>query len=61
MSLNLFNTLTKQVEEFIPMKKDEVGFYSCGPTVYGFQHIGNYRSYVFADTLKRVLRYSGYM
>ena len=60
MSLNLFNTLTKQVEEFIPMKKDEVGFYSCGPTVYGFQHIGNYRSYVFADTLKRVLRYSGY-
>ncbi len=63
MSLNkiqFYNTLTRKKEEFAPINPPNVGFYSCGPTVYNYQHIGNYRAYVFADTLKRVLEYSGY-
>ncbi len=60
MSLQFYNTLTRQKEEFIPINKNEVTFYSCGPTVYNYPHIGNYRAYVFADILKRVLMYNGY-
>lgn len=60
MALKFYNTLGRKKEEFIPINKDEVTFYSCGPTVYNYPHIGNYRAYVFADTLKRVLVYSGY-
>src|SRR3989338_10359995 len=60
MVLRLFNTLTRKKEEFIPIKKGEVGFYSCWPTVYWFQTIGNLRTYIFNDTLKRVLTYNGY-
>jgi cysteinyl-tRNA synthetase len=60
MALQFYNTLGRKKEEFIPLNKDEVTFYSCGPTVYNYPHIGNYRAYVFADTLKRVLLYSGY-
>ncbi len=60
MSLQFYNTLGRKKQEFIPLNKDEVTFYSCGPTVYNYPHIGNYRAYVFADTLKRVLLYSGY-
>ncbi|MDD5731657.1 MAG: cysteine--tRNA ligase [Patescibacteria group bacterium] len=56
----LHNTLTKKKEEFKPIKEGEVGIYSCGPTVYNFVHIGNLRSYIFADTLHRVLAYNGY-
>lgn len=58
--LYLFNTLSRSKEEFIPINEEEVGFYSCGPTVYNYAHIGNLRAYVFADTLKRVLRFNGY-
>lgn len=58
--LKLYNTLTKAIEEFSPIKKDEVSMYSCGPTVYNYPHIGNYRAYVFADILKRTLLYNGY-
>jgi cysteinyl-tRNA synthetase len=58
--LKLYNTLTRKKEEFKPIKKDEVGLYTCGPTVYWYQHIGNLRSYVFADILKRVLTYDGF-
>jgi len=58
--LYLFNTLSKSKEEFIPIKEDEVGFYSCGPTVYSYAHIGNLRSFIFADTLKRILKFNGY-
>ena len=58
--LKLYNTLTRKKEIFRPIKNKRVGIYTCGPTVYSYQHIGNLRSYVFADTLKRVLLYNGY-
>ncbi|KKR75041.1 MAG: Cysteinyl tRNA-synthetase [Candidatus Nomurabacteria bacterium GW2011_GWA1_40_8] len=56
----LYNTLSREKEVFSPIDKDEVHMYSCGPTVYNYPHIGNYRAYVFADILKRVLQYGGY-
>ena len=58
--LKLFNTLTRKKEEFKPIKKGQVGLYTCGPTVYWYQHIGNLRAYIFADTLKRILEYNKY-
>jgi cysteinyl-tRNA synthetase len=58
--LRLFNSLTRQLEPFQPVHEGEARVYSCGPTVYNYQHIGNYRAYVFADTLGRVLSYKGY-
>lgn len=58
--LKLYNTLSRKKEDFKPLKKKGVGIYSCGPTVYSFQHIGNLRSYIFADILKRVLLYNNY-
>ena len=58
--LFLYNTLTRKVEKFIPVDKDEVKMYSCGPTVYSYAHIGNFRAYIFSDTLRRVLKYNGY-
>ncbi len=58
--LKLFNTLTRKKEVFKPLKDKEVGFYSCGPTVYWYQHIGNMRTYVFNDLLKRILQYNDY-
>lgn len=58
--LRLYNTLTRKKEIFKPIKDKEVGLYSCGPTVYSYQHIGNLRSYIFVDILKRVLEYDGY-
>ncbi|MBI3305854.1 cysteine--tRNA ligase [Candidatus Nomurabacteria bacterium] len=60
MPVKFYNTLTREKKVFVPIKKREVAFYSCGPTVYNYAHIGNLRSYVFADTLKRALLYSGY-
>ena len=59
MKLNLYNTLSRKEEEFTPIN-DTVRIYSCGPTVYSFAHIGNFRAYVFMDTLRRVLKYNGY-
>src|SRR3989344_5381401 len=58
--ISLYNTLTRKKEDFFPMDKKEVLMYTCGPTVYNYPHIGNYRAYIFADTLKRVLEYGGY-
>ena len=58
--LRLFNSLTRQLEEFSPVHPGEARVYTCGPTVYNFQHIGNMRAYVFADTLGRVLTHKGY-
>lgn len=58
--LNLYNTLTRKKEEFKPIKPKKVGLYACGPTVYDYAHIGNLRSYIFEDVLKRVLIYNGY-
>ena len=59
MKLYLYNTLTRQKEEFVPIRPGEVGVYTCGPTVYNFAHIGNLRTYLFEDVLKRVLAYNG--
>jgi len=58
----LFNTLSRKKEKFVPINPDgkTVGMYVCGPTVYWYQHIGNLRSYIFADVLKRTLKYFGY-
>ena len=60
MTLHLFNTLTRRKEEFVPIKANSVGLYTCGPTVYNFAHIGNLRTYIFEDILKRVLAYNGF-
>jgi cysteinyl-tRNA synthetase len=56
--LRLYNSLGRQTEDFVP-SADVVGLYSCGPTVYSYQHLGNMRPYVFADTLRRALRWKG--
>ncbi len=58
--LVLYNTLTRSREAFEPLFDDYVGLYTCGPTVYNYAHIGNLRTYIFEDILKRVLRYNGY-
>ena len=58
--LKIYNTLTRKKEEFKPLKDKEVGMYSCGPTVYWYQTIGNLRTYAFSDILKRVLIYDGF-
>ncbi len=56
----LFNTLGKEKQKFTAINSNEVKIYSCGPTVYNYAHIGNLRAYVFADVLKRTLKYNGY-
>lgn len=58
--LVVFNSLGRRLEEFQPIEPGRVRMYSCGPTVYSYQHLGNLRTYVFADTLKRALRWKGY-
>ncbi len=60
MNLNFFNSLTRQRERFEPLRPDAVRLYTCGPTVYNFAHIGNFRAYVFEDLLRRTLRYAGH-
>ena len=60
MKLHLYNSLTRKKEEFKSIKPGEVGLYTCGPTVYNYAHIGNLRTYIFEDVLKRVLIYNGY-
>jgi cysteinyl-tRNA synthetase len=62
MALKLFNTLSRSVEEFAPLDPGgkNVGMYCCGPTVYDFAHIGNFRSFVFADLVRRYLEFKGY-
>jgi len=58
--MRLYNTLTRKVEEFIPINKDEVTLYTCGPTVYHYAHIGNLRTYINEDVLEKTLKYIGY-
>ena len=60
MELKLYNTLTRKKEKFSAINSEEVRMYSCGPTVYSYAHIGNFRTYIFMDTLRRVLKYNGY-
>ena len=60
MDLYLYNSLTRKKQEFKPIKPGTAGLYTCGPTVYNYAHIGNLRTYIFEDILKRVLIYNGY-
>jgi cysteinyl-tRNA synthetase len=58
--MQIYNTLTKKKEEFVPLRGGEVKIYTCGPTVYDFAHVGNFRAYVFQDVFKRYMRYRGF-
>src|SRR5450755_869991 len=60
MALRLFNTMSSQIEEFHPLRDREVRMYACGPTVYDYGHIGNFRTFVAVDLLRRFFRQSGY-
>ena len=60
MALKIYNTLTRKKEEFIPLKKGEVGMYVCGPTVYNYIHIGNARPFVIFEVVRRFLKFKGY-
>ncbi len=60
MSLQLYDTYTRSVRVFEPLRPPEVGLYTCGPTVYDYAHIGNLRTYIFEDILRRVLAFDGY-
>ena len=58
--MRFYNTINKRKEEFKPINKDKITLYTCGPTVYNYAHIGNFRAYIFEDLLRRTLEYSGY-
>lgn len=60
MNLRLFDTYTRSVRDFQPLRAGDVGLYGCGPTVYDYAHIGNLRTYIFEDTLRRALEFNGY-
>src|SRR3989338_2915454 len=60
IQLKLYNTLTRKLEVFKPIKKGEVKMYSCGPTVYNYAHIGNLRTYIMNDLLKRTIIHAKY-
>jgi len=60
MPLKLYDTYTRSVREFEPLHPPEVGLYTCGPTVYDYAHIGNLRTYIFEDVLRRALAFDGY-
>ena len=60
MALQIYNSLARQKEPFVPLHADQVGIYVCGPTVYGAAHIGHAKSYVSFDVVVRYLRYLGY-
>src|SRR4030042_3518766 len=60
MGFQLYDSLTRRVEEFVPLVEGRVGIYVCGPTVYGHAHLGHAKSYICFDVLVRYLRYLGY-
>src|SRR5260370_28774408 len=60
MALRLYNTMSSQIEDFRPLRDREVRMYACGPTVYDYGHIGNFRTFVAVDLLRRFFRKSGY-
>ena len=58
--IRVYNTMNKKVEEFKPLKENEISMYVCGPTVYNYIHIGNARPAIFFDTVRRYFEYRGY-
>ena len=60
MNLKVYNTITRKKEVFRPLENNTVKIYNCGPTVYTYAHIGNFRTFIFDDTLRRVLEFLGY-
>src|ERR671937_289834 len=60
VELRIFNSATRTVEPFVPLRPGEVGMYNCGPTVYDWQHIGNLYAYLVADVVRRTFEYFGY-
>jgi cysteinyl-tRNA synthetase len=58
--MNIHNTLTQQLEEVVPLEGKTLRLYTCGPTVYNYAHIGNFRAYIFEDLLRRCIKYSGF-
>ena len=60
MSLKLYNSLSRKVEEFKPLNPELVTMYACGPTVYDFVHLGNFRTYALSDFINRILKFNGY-
>lgn len=60
MEFKVYNTLTRRKDEFLPIEEEKVGMYTCGPTVYNYAHVGNLRTYIFEDVLKKSLEYFGY-
>src|SRR4026209_219236 len=60
MALRLYDTYTRSLRDFDPLRPPEVGIYCCGPTVYDYAHVGNLRTYIFEDILRRVLEFNGY-
>lgn len=60
MALTFYNSLTRRQQEFLPITPGQAGLYTCGPTVYNYAHIGNFRAYMFEDLLKRTLLYLGF-
>src|SRR3954469_8673601 len=59
MTLSFYNTLTRSQEEFVPLTAGRVSMYTCGPTVWNYAHIGNFRTFLFEDLLRRYLEYLG--
>ena len=60
MNIRFYNSLSRSVEDFEPIRPGHVSIYSCGPTVYDFAHIGNFRSFLFGDVLRRFLDRAGF-
>ena len=58
--MKIYNTMTREKQEFVPITPGEVKMYSCGPTVYDYFHIGNARPFIIFDTMRRYLEYTGY-
>ena len=60
MALQFYNTMSRRQEAFEPREAGKAAMYTCGPTVYNYAHIGNFRAYIFEDILRRALRFCGY-
>src|SRR5579859_503836 len=60
MTITLYNTMSRSKQEFVPLEPGKVRMYCCGVTVYNYAHIGNLRTYIFEDVVRRTLRFNGY-